>query len=71
MNGCGKQVRFIVSWQTYRVGDVIDPPAALRDWLVANGYVEDVREAESPGRPAKLTAKAAQKIAEGTKRLFG
>lgn len=37
-----KQVRFVLSWQQYRVGDVITPNASLRDWLVSNGYAEVV-----------------------------
>ena len=66
-----QKVRFILAWQTYSVGEVIEPPATLRAWLLGNGYVELVRdEAETPGRPAKLAAKAARKVAEGTKRLF-
>lgn len=70
MLGCGKKVRFILAWQNYRVGDEIEPTAMDRDWLRAKGYVVDV-EAETPARPAKLSTRAAKKIAEGTKRLFG
>jgi hypothetical protein len=33
-----RKLRFILSWQTYSVGDVIEPNATLRDWLIANGY---------------------------------
>lgn len=44
MAGTLKSVRFKLAWQGYRVGDVITPPGALRDWLVANGYVELVEE---------------------------
>lgn len=35
-----KKCRFKVAWQTYRVGDVIEPTGTLRDWLVARGYVD-------------------------------
>lgn len=70
MIGCGKKVRFILAWQTYRVGEVIEPTAMDRDWLLAHGYVVDV-EAESPPRPARFAGKAAKKLVEGTKRLFG
>lgn len=41
MIGCGKKVQFVLAWQTYSVGDVIDPPATLRDWLIGRGYVKD------------------------------
>lgn len=70
MIGCGKKVKFILAWQTYRVGDVIEPTAMDRDWLLRNGYVVDLSEAETPGRPAKLARKAADKLAAGAKQLF-
>lgn len=38
------KVRFVRAWQTYRVGQIIEPPGVLRDWLRGNGYVEIVRE---------------------------
>lgn len=60
------QVRFILAWQTYRVGEVITPNGTHRDWLLANGYVELLDP-----RPAKLAGKAAKKIAEATSGLFG
>lgn len=34
------KIRFILAWQDYQVGDVIEPPATRRDWLIANGYCE-------------------------------
>lgn len=34
------KVRFKLAWQNYQVGDVIEPNAMRRDWLIANGYVE-------------------------------
>jgi len=71
MLGCGKKVKFVAPWQTYRVGDVIEPTAMDRDWLLANGYVKDVNEIETPGRPAKMARSAAKKIADGAKQLFG
>lgn len=40
MSGTLKKVRFKLAWQTYRVGDVIEPNGTLRDWLLAHGYVE-------------------------------
>lgn len=33
-----RKVRFVVSWQTYSVGDVIEPNSTLRDWLISTGY---------------------------------
>lgn len=71
MIGCGKKVRFILAWQTYRVGDVIEPTAMDRDWLLANGYVKDVNEVETPGRPAKFARKAADKLAQAGRDLLG
>ena len=47
MLGCGKKVQFVLAWQTYRVGDIIDPPAMHRDWLLKNGYVKAVEEVKS------------------------
>jgi hypothetical protein len=64
------EVRFIVAWQTYRVGDVIRPAATLRTWLIGNGYCKDL-EIEQPSRPARLARGVASKIAEANKRLFG
>lgn len=54
MSGTLKPVRFKLAWQTYRVGDVITPPAALRDWLLANGYAEITDQPAAPkgrGKP--------------------
>lgn len=49
MSGTLKKVRFKLAWQAYRVGDEIVPTGTLRDWLVANGYVDIVGES-SPVR---------------------
>ncbi len=49
MAGTLKKVRFKLAWQSYRVGDEITPNGALRDWLLANGYVDLVEES-SPVR---------------------
>lgn len=70
MAGTLVPVRFKLAWQNYRVGDVITPNGTHRDWLIAHGYVDPV-EVETPGRPAKFTAKAAKKLADGAKQLFG
>jgi hypothetical protein len=67
MQGTGKLVRFKLAWQTYRVGDEIDPPGNLREWLLTEGYVEEV---ETPSRPAKMARAAAAKVADATKKLF-
>lgn len=32
------KVKFKLAWQNYRVGDVIEPPAMLRNWLLNNKY---------------------------------
>jgi hypothetical protein len=72
MIGTGKPIKFILAWQTYQVGDEIDPPALDRGWLIANGYCVEVEQAS---RPAAMTRKAAKKVAEGvnaaSKVLFG
>lgn len=57
-------VRFKLAWQTYRVGDVIQPNGTLRDWLLANGYVEIIEPAAGADRPARLARAAAKKVAE-------
>lgn len=53
MTGTLKKCRFKLAWQNYRVGDIIQPAGALRDWLVCNGYVE-VLDAPSPVRAQGL-----------------
>lgn len=40
MAGTLKKVRFKLAWQTYAVGEVIEPNGTLRDFLVGNGYAE-------------------------------
>lgn len=72
MSGPKIRVKFKLSWQTYRVGDIIEPAATLRDWLLGNGYVEVIaaNEAEVPNRPARLAERAAKKLAEQTPKLF-
>lgn len=74
MIGCGKKVQFISPWQTYRVGDVIEPTAMDRDWLLANGYVKDVAtradEAEPGGRPARFARKALDKVKSASRDLL-
>jgi len=42
-----RKVRFKLAWQTYRVGDVITPPALFRDWLMGRGFVEEVEPEDS------------------------
>lgn len=51
MSGPIPKIRFIVAWQTYRVGDVIAPNGTLRDWLIGNGYCEKVIETNTPKVP--------------------
>lgn len=51
-----RKVRFILSWQTYRVGDVIEPNGTLRDWLINNGYcVPDDAPIKAPENRAILS----------------
>ncbi len=38
-----KKVRFKVAWQTYKVGDVIEPPGAHGEWLVREGFADYVK----------------------------
>ena len=33
-----RRVRFISAWQTYSVGDEIEPTGMHRDWLISRGY---------------------------------
>lgn len=40
MSQAPRPVQFVMAWQNYRVGEVITPPATLRDWLMDNGYVQ-------------------------------
>lgn len=42
------KVRFVMAWQTYRVGDVIEPNGTLRDWLIRCGYVVMVDTPPTP-----------------------
>jgi len=35
-----QQVEFIRAWQSYVVGNVIEPAAILRNWLLLRGYVK-------------------------------
>lgn len=68
----GTKVKLTQSWRAYSAGDVLEQGYyADLESLVMAGMAVKLEEAEEPGRPAKLAAKAAKKIAEGTKRLFG
>jgi len=49
------QYRFRLAWQTYRVGDVIEPTGVLREWLRANGYIEPV-VVEPTGNPVVVVS---------------
>lgn len=63
MAGTLQKVRFKLAWQGYRVGDEIVPNGTLRDWLVANGYVDIV---EAGGKsPADRQIKRHQKRESG------
>ena len=41
------KVKFVKAWQNYQVGNEIEPPGVLRQWLLANKYVEPVAMNES------------------------
>lgn len=59
MAGTQKKVRFILAWQNYKVGAEITPNGVLRDWLIANGYVELVdKPALLPEKKGAVTDKA-------------
>lgn len=67
----GTKVKLTKPWRTYSAGAVLEQGfAADLEHLVKMGLASRIDEAETPGRPAKLAAKAARKIAEGSKRLF-
>ena len=67
----GTKVRLTRPWRTYSKGTVLEQGfAADLEALVKAGLAVLATEVENPGRPAKLSAKAAKKISEGTKRLF-
>lgn len=64
MAGTLRPVRFKLSWQTYRVGDVITPNGTLRDWLIGNGYCELL-----PDKPGRVKS-AANVVKEAAGGLF-
>ena len=70
MAGTLKQVRITVACAYGDVGHEFTPNGTLRDWLVGNGFAE-VIEAASPARPAKIGAKALDKIKGAGKGLLG
>lgn len=47
-------VRFVKAWQTYSVGNVIEPNGTLRQWLIAAGFVVPV---DAPAPPAAIVVK--------------
>lgn len=61
------EVEITLACRYGNVGHRFRPNGTLRDWLVNNGFAKVV---EDP-RPARLTGKAAKKIAEATKGMFG
>lgn len=69
------QYEFILAWQNYRVGAVIEPSGTLRDWLLGHGYIkridpanetgpeleaEDAAPPKKRGRPRKVTHDAVE-----------
>jgi hypothetical protein len=71
MAGTLKKMRITVACAYGDVGHEFTPTAMVRDFLLANRYAVIAEEAEMPGRPAKFAGKAAKKIADGAKSLFG
>jgi hypothetical protein len=63
MAGTLKPVRFRIAWRHYQVGDEITPNGVLRDWLISNGYCEELL----PGKrgPVRDKAKAAEQARGG------
>lgn len=67
----GTKVKLTQSWRAYSAGDVLEQGYyADMESLVKAGFAVKLEEVEDPGRPAKLVAKAAKKIADGVKRLL-
>lgn len=67
----GTKVKLVRPWRTYSAGAVLEQGfMADLEQLVRLGLAVKLEEAETPGRPGRLSAKAARKISEGTKRLF-
>lgn len=42
-----RKIQFKTAYQTYRVGDVVEPTAAHGDWLVCMGVADYVPEGET------------------------
>lgn len=67
----GTKVRLVQSWRAYSAGAVLEQGFhADLEQLVHAGLAVKVEETEDPARPAKLGARAAQKIAAGVKKLL-
>lgn len=64
------EVEIILACAYGDVGRRLRPNGTVRDFLLGNGFAKIV-EAEQPARPARLSARAAKKIADGTKSIFG
>jgi hypothetical protein len=65
------KVRFKVAWQYYRVGDEIDPPGTLASWLLANGYVDRVKDEPKIETATLATPETADFNPQPTKRKRG
>jgi len=73
MAGTLKQVRLTRACGYGDVGTLLTPNATVRDWILQNNFgvvIATAHEAETPARPAKVSALAARKLAEITKSLF-
>lgn len=56
------RVKFIMAWRTYRVGDIIDPPGTLRQWLIQSKFCVPIEERiETATAPAPVAAENAMR----------
>jgi hypothetical protein len=70
MAGTLKKVRFKCAWQTYRVGDIIEPNGTLRDWLVSAGYVEIIDPGTVKAPVTRDNGPSNSRVRAAAKRLF-
>lgn len=68
----GQKVKLTQAWRTYSKGAVLEQGYAVDlQQLVDAGIAVSVVESGAENRPAKLAGKAARKIADHAKSLFG
>lgn len=59
------KVRFKLAWRHYRVGDIIEPPGTLRQWLMQRGFIEVL---EPPVETAAIEPVAERRVQKGKRR---